>query len=215
MEISAFGLLYSKGLCKKTNKLCEGNMKTFQYEVIPLDAYKIIAKCPTCKTKKRFYSSGKFRVNANNKSLDVWLIYNCEKCDTTHNVRIYSGINPKQLDNTVLERFMNNDSELALFYGTSKNLFSSNNEVIDSNSLEYSISSRNNMNVSEAILENEDILITIDNKYELRLRTEKILATILGISRSSVKKYIKLEHIIFDNDYLQQNNTILIKGGFA
>ena len=47
---------------------------------------KIIRRCGGCGKKMVFECAGKFRVNANGRRLDVWLIYRCQRCGRPHSV---------------------------------------------------------------------------------------------------------------------------------
>lgn len=46
-------------------------------------ACKIWYSCGGCRRKTEFVNTGRFRVNANGNRLDVWLIYQCERCKHT------------------------------------------------------------------------------------------------------------------------------------
>jgi len=69
--------------------------------------------CARCKTRRRFVNSGKFRVNAQKKRIDAWLIFRCAACDDRWNWPIHErqpvgAINPMELD-----ALMRNDPGLA------------------------------------------------------------------------------------------------------
>jgi hypothetical protein len=69
--------------------------------------------CPRCKARRRFVSSGKFRVNAQKKRIDAWLIFRCSICDDrwnwpVHERRPVGALDPKELD-----ALMRNDPDLA------------------------------------------------------------------------------------------------------
>lgn len=72
--------------------------------------------CPKCGRKTEFLCSGQFRINAQRRSLDIWLIYKCSVCNTTWNAAVYSRISPQSLNAAQLERFHGNDSDLAAEY---------------------------------------------------------------------------------------------------
>lgn len=91
-------------------------MEKLFWEVQYLSPPKTIRYCKKCSMKTEHISAGLFRVNAQQKSLDIWLIYRCASCKTTWNSAVYSRVNPKSLDHKLLNRFMNNDSELAQKY---------------------------------------------------------------------------------------------------
>ena len=71
-------------------------------------------RCSKCGRLRKFVCSGKFRVNANGKRLDVWLIYRCERCDTTWNQEIYTRVKPDRIDRGLYQAFLDNDWETAL-----------------------------------------------------------------------------------------------------
>lgn len=78
--------------------------------------YAILRRCGGCGRKTAFECSGKFRVNANGRRLDVWLIYRCERCGRTLNVPIYERVPPERLSPEMYEGFLENDRELAMEY---------------------------------------------------------------------------------------------------
>ncbi|TIN82029.1 MAG: DUF1062 domain-containing protein, partial [Mesorhizobium sp.] len=66
-----------------------------------------------CGTVKAYCSSGKFRVNANGKRIDVWLIYRCIDCDNSWNFGIFERCNRRDIDPTLLAALERNDPALA------------------------------------------------------------------------------------------------------
>lgn len=77
--------------------------------VKPVGYQSITKRCPNCEIRKLFYPSGCFRVNAQKKTLDVWNIYKCEKCDYTWNIDIFSRINTNKLNSELHEHFLHNN----------------------------------------------------------------------------------------------------------
>ncbi|QRG66472.1 DUF1062 domain-containing protein [Brevibacillus choshinensis] len=67
-----------------------------------------------------------FRVSAQRKYLDIWLIYKCSDCDCTWNMTIYSRINPKSIASEILEGFRSNDGELVKKYAMDTGLIQKN-----------------------------------------------------------------------------------------
>ena len=88
-------------------------MKKITREVQYRSPVVAVRYCKKCGRKSRFLCTGLFRVNANRKCLDIWLIYKCASCDTTWNSTIYSRIAPQSISPVLLEKFHANDSELA------------------------------------------------------------------------------------------------------
>ena len=77
--------------------------------------------------KQIFINTGKFRVNANGKRVDVWLIYRCIKCKHSWNLTVYDRKNPAKIPPYEYELFMENDSELAYRYGNNIEFLKRNN----------------------------------------------------------------------------------------
>ena len=82
------------------------------------NASTVVKYCKKCKTKTDFTSSGLFRVNANRKKLDVWLVYKCMKCNTRWNLTILSRVTTGSIPQDLLAGFHDNDIELAKHYAS-------------------------------------------------------------------------------------------------
>lgn len=92
-----------------------------------LDAIKIFHRCGGCGKKREFVNSGKFRVNANGKLVDVWLIYRCIKCKHSWNLTIYERRKPTKISSDEYQKFLDNDMELAWEYGNNMEFLKKNN----------------------------------------------------------------------------------------
>jgi hypothetical protein len=73
-----------------------------------------------------FVNTYRFRVNANGNRLDIWLIYQCEKCKHTINLTIYERKNPKQIPDDEYSKFLDNNYSLAKDYGMKVPFFQKN-----------------------------------------------------------------------------------------
>ena len=71
----------------------------------------IVRACPSCPST-RHRPTGKFRVNANHKLLDVWLLISCLRCDRTSKITIHERITVRSLPAERLHRFHLNDPAL-------------------------------------------------------------------------------------------------------
>ncbi|WP_231500017.1 DUF1062 domain-containing protein [Saccharothrix sp. NRRL B-16314] len=60
----------------------------------------------------RFRASGKFRVNANHKLLDVWLLVLCTGCGDTAKLTVLERMNVRSVRPELLDRLHDNDSGL-------------------------------------------------------------------------------------------------------
>jgi hypothetical protein len=68
----------------------------------------IVKACASCRST-RHHPTGKFRVNANGKLLDVWMLICCELCGRTSKIPIHERIYVQALDSERLLMFENND----------------------------------------------------------------------------------------------------------
>jgi hypothetical protein len=68
----------------------------------------IVKACVSCRST-RHHPTGKFRVNANGKLLDVWMLIGCELCDRTSKIPIHERVHVQALENERLLMFEKND----------------------------------------------------------------------------------------------------------
>jgi hypothetical protein len=83
------------------------------WRVEPLAVPPLAAACPHCRASERFASAGRFRVNANQARLDVWLLYRCERCDHTLKRRLHRRVPVGAIAKDRLEAYFRDDPELA------------------------------------------------------------------------------------------------------
>src|SRR5258706_7242390 len=68
----------------------------------------IVKACVSCRST-RHHPTGKYRVNANGKFLDVWMLICCELCGRTSKIPIHERIRVQALKSEPLLMFENND----------------------------------------------------------------------------------------------------------
>jgi hypothetical protein len=68
-------------------------------------------RCPRCDAPRRFVSSDRFRVNAQKRRVDVWLVYRCPDCDFTWNATLHERALPEELRDHA--GYQENDAALA------------------------------------------------------------------------------------------------------
>lgn len=115
---------------KKVEKSIQPGENKIEYGTTHVTSYEVLRKCAKCGKKERFINTGCFRVNANGNQVDVWLIYQCAKCKHSYNLTIYERRKPSRIPQQEYERFLANDEELALQYGTDKEFFARNRAEI-------------------------------------------------------------------------------------
>jgi hypothetical protein len=83
-----------------------------QWLVCPTGLPLIRRRCLNC-TSALYRAHGKFRVNANHKLLDVWLLALCVGCGETVKLTVLERVPVRAIDPPTLHRFHDNDVELA------------------------------------------------------------------------------------------------------
>ncbi|MEU4806174.1 DUF1062 domain-containing protein [Actinosynnema sp. NPDC023587] len=68
----------------------------------------IVKACVACRST-RHRPTGKFRVNANGKLLDVWMLIGCERCGRTSKIPVHERVHVRSLDHGRLLGFETND----------------------------------------------------------------------------------------------------------
>lgn len=72
-----------------------------------------LLNCSRCDARRPFESSGRFRLNANGKRLDAWLVYRCAVCGASWNRTIFERTPRSALDAATLDALHANDPALA------------------------------------------------------------------------------------------------------
>lgn len=68
----------------------------------------VVKTCVSCRAD-RHHPTGKIRVNANGKLLDVWLLIGCARCDRTSKIPVHERVHVQALDHELLLGYENND----------------------------------------------------------------------------------------------------------
>ncbi len=159
-----------------------------EYEIVPTESFCVIRGCSGCGRKTHFRNTYKFRVNANGNRLDVGLIYQCENCKHTLNLAVYERQRSSAIPKAVYESFLRNDALLAKQCGQTMSLFQKNKAAVDFEQINYSYIKRHE--TTESSSPNTVSALIIHNPCGLKIRPEKQIAEVLGLSRSQVTKQI-------------------------
>ncbi len=163
-------------------------LKKIEYEIVLKDSFWVIRNCPKCNRKTYFTNTKRFRVNANGNKLDAWLIYQCEECKHTLKIAIYERQKVSSISKKEYQYFLNNDEQFAEMYGKNVQLFRKNKATIDFEKVHYDFVKRNE--TIEYGDFKEQIIIVVNNPFQLKIRPEKQIAEILGLSRSEIKNLL-------------------------
>lgn len=181
-------------------------LKVKRWDIVPKTSLKIIRNCPKCNCKSEYISTEKFRVNANGNYIDIWLIYQCEKCKSTYNLSIYERVNRKALISSQYEKFLANNSQTAVKCSFNKQLLNKNKAEPAYNDVEYDIIQSE---LDEDYDDNEgNIEVEINAPYGGKFKLQSILSYKLNISVSKVKKHIEAGDI-YSKDNISLKNRII------
>ena len=181
--------------------------KEFIWEVKPGNTPHLKRKCNHCNSD-RFYCSEKFRMNAQKKNIDVWLIYRCIKCDNTYNMTIFSRSKPELINKDLFNKFSENNTEIAWKYAFSRETSRKNNVELDFGSVEYDILC-DNISV-EDILNFESEIVTFKIKYpfDFSLKLSSVIRKCLKLSANKLSKLIEAEVITIQEKHLQKKHKV-------
>ena len=166
---------------------------TFTWEIRVKNSPLLIKKCSHCDSD-RFYCSDKFRMNAQKKNIDVWLIYRCVKCDNTCNMTLLSRTKPDLIDKKLFHSFSMNDRNVAWQYAFSAGMASKNKLQLDYDSVDYEVIS----NISpESIIHMTDEIISIRIKcdFDLNLKLSSLMKRYFSLSSTCLKRILEQDVI--------------------
>lgn len=163
-------------------------LRKIEYELVLNDSFWIIRNCPKCGRKTHYKNTKKFRINANGYRLDIWLIYQCVECKHTLNLAICERKKVSSMTKDEYQCFLDNDEQLAETYGKNMQLFQSNKAVIDFDRLRFSLVKLHETRENSGF--GEQLIITVKNPYQMKIRSEKQIAMVLGLSRNQVKSLL-------------------------
>jgi len=166
-------------------------LKEIFWTVQITNAPTVVRYCKRCSANVEFVSSGCFRVNAQQKSLDVWLIYKCLSCDATWNLTILSRVSPRSIPVDQLRGFYENDSELAIRYANDPALIKRQGGNPTQPEIEI---------VGPNVDPDEPVRIRITPAMPLNIKAEVVIRKKLSLSRGEFDK-------------MQQNGTLVSVSG--
>jgi len=137
--------------------------------VRPLQTPAILRRCARCDDKRPFVSSDRFRINAQGRRLDIWLIYRCLQCEYTWNRAIHSRIRPEELSPNQYEAYRYNDVKMA--WDAAFALRSKNMVPVDEFALDVSHTAQH---------------IRLSVPWPVTVRLDRVLARGLERSRSQI-----------------------------
>lgn len=172
-------------------------IKNYLWKIVPETIPVVRKSCPKCNEKTNYINSKKFRVNANKNNIDIWLIYQCEKCKTSWNMEICERAKAGSIDTDKFKMFMKNDEELADEYGFNIDIHNKNKVELRIKDVLYDVKK---VKLDDEKSATDEMRIKIECKYPCEVRVDKLLSDNLMISRSQIKKMHEGGKILIENN---------------
>jgi hypothetical protein len=156
---------------------------TTQWLVRPTDFPTIRRRCRICPSTE-YRTQGRFRVNANQKLLDVWLLALCVRCDETIKLTVLERVRVRSIEPTLLGGFHGNARALAAKLLADPQLAHRNDITLD-------WTDAWTLETSPVELPKADILdVSVQFAQRIPIRLTTLIATGLGLSRAEVTRRI-------------------------
>ena len=130
--------------------------------------------CPSCRVAQPFDCSERFRANASGGLIDIWLIYQCRRCDATKNLTMLERAPVPKVPRALLDAAHGNDASVARAVARDVGLLRRNGAAIAEGD-DWRI---DGTATSHAILELAEPLL---------IRLDAVLAAAFGLSRTAAR----------------------------
>ena len=145
----------------------------------------VVKPCTDC-SGTRHHPSGKFRVNANGKLLDVWLLLCCETCGRTSKVPVHERIHVQALESAHRLGYEINDLAMVRDLTMSASLAAKNGYRLDwTGTWEFETDTPFYSPDDPAPLR-----VLISFELPAPIRVERLLMLGLGVSRAEVRRMV-------------------------
>ncbi|MER5373262.1 DUF1062 domain-containing protein [Streptomyces sp. NPDC002553] len=149
----------------------------------------VTRRCHTC-ASMRFRTSGKFRVNANHKLLDAWLLVLCTGCGETAKLTVLERMNVRSFRPELLERMHANDLGLTAELLQDPVLLRRNRVALDwDDAWRLDTGGRDH-------LDGEVIDVSVRFTARIPVRPVRLIAEGCGLSRAEVERLIAEEKLV-------------------
>ncbi|WP_374464626.1 DUF1062 domain-containing protein [Chryseobacterium sp.] len=164
-------------------------------------------KCNHCNSY-RFQCSDKFRLNAQKKNIDIWLIYRCVQCNNTYNITVFSRIRTEAISKDLFDKLSENNLETAWAYAFSQETIRKNNAETDPESVEYEII-HDDLSVEDLTnMKNEMISFQIEYPFDFNVRVSTVIRKCLGLSSSQLNQLLDINAVYCNEKLLQKKSKI-------
>jgi hypothetical protein len=138
--------------------------------------------CSRCGALRPFRCSEKFRLNANGKRLDAWLIYKCTTCDGSWNHAVFERRAAREVEPELLAALQANDPALVRRYAFDLAALRKGAHRVE----EFAEVEVAKELIAETSGATPSLQITLAVPVAVSIRLDRLLASELGLSRNRV-----------------------------
>jgi hypothetical protein len=164
-------------------------------------------KCNHCDSD-RFHCSDKFRLNAQKKNIDIWLIYRCVKCNNRYNMTLFSRIRTESISKELFNKMSENNIEVVWEYAFSHETRRRNNIEADWGSVEYDIHYKEIPIEEMTSFDMEMLTFKIICPFDFNLRMTMVVRTCLKLSSGKLNQLIEMDGVFVQERPLQKKYKI-------
>ncbi|MEW1956803.1 DUF1062 domain-containing protein [Kineococcus sp. NPDC059986] len=161
-------------------------MPTLTWAVTPTRLPLVVRRCHRCGAE-RFRAGGRFRVNANGKLLDAWLLAHCTGCGDTADLTVFERTHVRTVDAELLDGLHGNDPDLVSALLLDPATAHRNRYALDWDGAWV-------LDAGTAppprALPGEDLEVTVEFLARIPARPVRLLATGLGLPRAAVERLV-------------------------
>lgn len=148
-----------------------------------------VRTCPDCRAT-RHLPTGRFRVNANGKLLDVWLLVGCHGCDRTSKIPIHERVHVADLDPHRRQGFEDNDRALVRAYAMSASLAARQGYALDWTGTWRFETDLPFYDPDAPDSARSEIAVRVCFELPAPIRVDRLLQLGLGLGRTRVKRMV-------------------------
>ena len=138
--------------------------------------------CRRCDTPRWFVCTKKFRINAQQRLIDIWLVYRCETCDARWNLPIHRRRRVGSLNSEQLAAYTNNEERMIRLHAMDVRTLHAHATAVKEGPLDVERTL-----VSDAVVPGDDRVIELVPTFPCKQRLDRFLSQQLSLSRSELQ----------------------------
>ncbi|MFD5266600.1 DUF1062 domain-containing protein [Streptomyces sp. NPDC058335] len=149
----------------------------------------VLRRCHAC-ASEHFRANGKFRVNANHKLIDAWLLVLCTACGETAKLTVFERTNVRSVRPELLARLHDNDLGLAAELLQDPALRRRNHIALDWTDA-WRLDTGGSDHLDRAVID-----ISVRFAARIPVRPVRLIAEGCGLSRAEVERLIEEGNLV-------------------